>query len=232
MGYDFGTGASGAMTGAQIGSTFGPWGTGAGAVLGAGLGLFGGKKKGNPKKRSTLDPEQQRLYQDYISSIRGEGPLSNLHQYDAEGANQNFDANVARPAYRDFQENIIPGITGQFRGNNLMNSSYTGEALGRAGRNVQENLDAQRSNMQFQGQQQAKQNQLGSMQNILAMNTQSQDLTQQKPSGIDAILGQLAPGAGDWFSKYLTAQGSKFNAPTAPTNAQRWANYAASPALA
>lgn len=168
---------------------------------GAVAGLFGLNKKKKMKKRTTLDPQQQALYQDYVDSIRGQGPFANLNEYDAEAANQNFDKNVARPANRNFQENIIPNITGQFRSNNIGNSSYTGEALGRAGRDVQENLDAQRSNMIFSGQQQANQNRQAGIQNILGMTTF--DYQMPRKSTLDNILESVGPAAGKYVSQYM-----------------------------
>jgi len=203
--YDVGSGLSGAASGAATGSIFGPIGTGVGAVVGGIAGLFGSKKKKKkPKRMSTLDPQQQALYNDYVGSIRGEGPFSDLYNYDAEGANANFDQNVSRPAYRNFQENIIPGITGQFRGNNIQNSSYTGEALGRAGRNVQEGLDAQRSNMIFNGQQNAQQNKQNAIQNVMGTQTFAYSKPgAQSPSTIDQILGSLGTNSGQWLADYL-----------------------------
>ncbi len=168
----------------------------AGSLFG---GIFGKKKK--PKKVSTLDKPQTELYGDYVNSIRGQGPFSNLYNYDVSGANANFDKNVARPAYRGFQENIIPGITGQYRSNNLMGSSYSGEALGRAGRNVQESLDAQRSNMQFQGQESANKNKMAGIQHILGMTTF--DYQQPGQSSLDKILGSVGPAAAKYASSYF-----------------------------
>jgi phage tail tape-measure protein len=201
--------ASGAISGASIGSTFGPWGTAAGSVIGGLGGLFGSKKKKKkPGTISTLDPKQQQLYNDYVNGIRGEGSLGNLYNYDAESANQNFDKNVSRPAYRNFQENIVPTITGQFRKDNLGQSSYAGQALSRAGRDVQENLDAQRSNMIFNGQQQAQNSKQNAITGVLGMsnfaNTKPKAPT---PSGIDQILGSIAPQAGEWFADYLKSVG-------------------------
>lgn len=204
----WGGGATGAVSGAATGSIFGPIGTAAGGVIGGIAGLFGSKKKKKPKRVSTLDPQQQALYQDYVDSLRGEGPFSNLYNYDAEGANANFDQNVSRPAYRNFQENIVPGITGQYRSGNIMNSSYSGEALGRAGRNVQEGLDAARSNMQFQGQQNAQANRQNALNNILGMNTFDYQQRNNSGSSIDNILSSVAPQAGKWFSDYLNTQKS------------------------
>lgn len=168
---------------------------------GAVTGLFGLNKKKKPKRRSTLDPQQQALYQDYVNSIRGEGPFADMYNFDEEAANQNFDKNVSRPAYRNFQENIIPGITGQFRAGNLGNSSYTGEALGRVGRDVQEGLDARRSDMIFQGQNQAKQNKQTGINNIL--NTTTFDWQMPRKSSLDNILESVGPAAAKYASQYM-----------------------------
>lgn len=218
--YSAASGVSGAVSGASIGSNFGPIGTGVGAVVGGIAGLFGSKKKKKKAKPiSTLDPKQQALYDDYIASLRGKGPFSAMYDFDAEGYNNVFDKTVARPAYRNFQENVIPGITGQFRGRNIMNSSYTGEALSRAGRDVQENLDAQRSANIFAGQQQANQNRMNGIQNVLGMQTFAMQKPKEgAPSTIDQILGTLAPKAGEWFADYLKGfgGGSPAAAPTAP----------------
>ena len=220
---------SGAASGAYVGSIGGPIGTAVGAGLGflggGASGLFGGKKKkkkgqNGPNKLSTLDPQQQQLYDQYVSSLRGEGPFSNLYNYDTEGANANFDANVSRPAYRNFQENIIPGITGQFRGGNLGRSSYVGESLSRAGRDVQEGLDAQRSNMIFQGQQQANMNKQNAINNILGTQTFSYEKPEAKtPSTIDQILGSLGPAAGEWLADYFKKAQTSATAPSAPAAA-------------
>jgi hypothetical protein len=171
---------------------------GQGLLTGAVTGLFGKKKK-KPKRLSTLDPQQQSLYNDYISSIRGEGPMKDLYNFDAQGYNDVFDKTIGRQANRNFNENIIPGITGQFRSNNLQNSSYVGESLSRAGRDVQENLDNQRSANVFAGQQQANQNKINGTNSILNMNTF--DWQMPEPSLIDKILSEAAPAAGKYAAK-------------------------------
>lgn len=200
--------ASGAISGASIGSIIPGVGTaigaGVGGVVGGISGLFGGKKKKKSKKRSTLDPQQQSLYNDYIASIRGEGPMKDMYNFDAEGYNDVFDKTIGRQANRNFQENVIPGITGQFRSNNLMNSSYAGESLSRAARDVQENLDALRSQNVFSGQQQANQNKQNAINNALGTQTFAYNKTgAQSPGVIDQILGSLGPAAGEWFADYL-----------------------------
>lgn len=214
FGHGVGGAAGGAATGAALGSVVPGIGTaigaGVGALTGGLFGLFGKKKKkGKPKKVSTLDPQQEKLYGDYQKSLYGEGPFGDLYNYNAEAANQNFDQNVAKPAQRQFQESTIPGITGQFRGNNLMNSTYAGESLSRAGRDVQENLDAQRSNMHYQGQQDVLNRKQGSIDKILNMQTFAyQKPGAQQPSYIDQVLNSAGPAVGQWFADYLTKKGS------------------------
>lgn len=211
--------ASGAITGASIGSIIPGVGTAIGGAVGGlvgGISSLFGKKKKKPKKIGTLDPQQQALYNDYIASIRGEGPMAGMYNFDSEGYNNTFDQTVAKPAYRNFQENVIPGITGQFRNNNIMNSSYAGESLSRAGRDVQENLDGLRSQNIFQGQQQAQQNKQNAINNVLGSQTFAYNKPgAQTPSTIDQILGTAGPAAGEWFADYLKKMNKPATAPAA-----------------
>ncbi len=221
--YDFSQGASGALSGAASGAAIGSVvpgiGTGIGAAGGALIGgissLFGSKKKKTkPKRLNTFDPQQQQLYQQYISSLTGKGPLADMYNYNPEQANQNFDANVSRPAYRNFEENIVPTVTGQFRQGGLMNSSYAGDALARRGRDVQENLDAQRSNMHYLGQQNTQASRQNAINSILG--TQSFAYSKpgaKQPGAIDQILGSVAPAAGEWFANYLRDKNSANSLP-------------------
>lgn len=211
----WGSAFSGAGTGAALGSTAGPWGTVVGGAAGFFTGLFGGgkKKKGKPKKYSTLDPRQEKLYAQQEAALNGEGEFADLYNFDPEAANANFEANVARPAYRQFNEEVIPGITGQFRGNNLQNSTYAGEGLARAGRDVQEGLNTARSNVIYQGTQEAKKNKMSAIENMLNRSTFAYDTGgEQEPSTIDQILDSLGPATGKWVENYFN---SKQNAPAA-----------------
>lgn len=218
--YDLGSAATGALTGAATGSIFGPIGTGVGAVVGGTAGLFGSKKKKKkkPNRISTLDPQQQALYDDSIQGLQGKGQFADLYNFNPEQANAVFDANVSRPAYRNFNENVIPSITGQYRKGNLMNSSYSAEALSRAGRDVQEGLDAQRSAALYQGSQDALNRKTQGIDRLL--NTQTfayENPEDTSPGGVDQILNKLGPMAGDWFADYLKQ------------NTQRGASNAATP---
>lgn len=181
--------ASGAITGGSIG---GPWGALAGGALGGIAGLFGKKKKRN-KRLSSLDPNQQNINQQQYASFLGEGPLADLYNYDPEQANSVFDQTIANPAYQNFQENIVPTITGQFRSNNLQNSSYSGGALGKAGADVQRGLDAQRAQYlygQEQGAQTAKRSGIENFQN-----RQNFAYDNAAPQGFDInqILSSISP---------------------------------------
>jgi hypothetical protein len=211
---DFAGAAEGAMQGGQLGSAAGPYGSLFGAAAGAGAKLFKKKKKKKePKKVGYLDEQQQGLYNDRVAGLRGEGPMSDLYNFDAEGYNDVFDQTVGRPAYRQFEENVIPRITGQFRGQNLMNSSYAGESLSRAGRDVQEGLDAQRSANIFSGQQQSKQDRMKGINDTLNMQTFGYDRPEENtPSSIDRILSSAGQNAGAWFTDMISNYRNRTNA--------------------
>lgn len=173
---NWGSGASGAVSGASTGASIGSIIPGVGTAIGGAVGgLFGGltglfgskkKKKKKPKTLSTLDPNQQKLNDYQNQSILGEGPLADLYNYNPEQANDVFDKTIANPAYRNFKENVAPEITGAFRSNGLMNSSYSGEALGRAGRDVQQGLDARRYKYLYDEQNNAREAKRNAVENV------------------------------------------------------------------
>jgi len=86
-----------------------------------------------------------------------------------------------------------------------MNSSYSGEALSRAGRDVQENLDGLRSQNIFQGQQQANQNKTNGINSVLNTQTFAYMQPGEQPAGsvIDQILGSIGPAAGKFVANAL-----------------------------
>jgi hypothetical protein len=151
--YDVGEGASGAFSGASTGfAAGGPVGGVVGFVAGASKGLFGKKKR----KKSHLEKRQKQLNKDQYSAFHGEGPLADLYNYDPEKSNEVFDKTIGRKAYRDLNEKAIPAVTGQFRNEGLMKSSYAADAIAKLTRDVQESLDAQRTETLYKEQKEAR----------------------------------------------------------------------------
>lgn len=205
--FNLGGAFGGAGTGATLGASFGgPLGGVLGGLGGALFGGFGSSKR-KPKNVSTLDPKQRSLLDAYIQAIQGGGgPLADIFSTDPQSVFENFNRNYAKPAYQNFQENIIPSITGQFRGNNLQNSSYLGQALSQAGTRVQNNLDDQLANILFQSQQEGNNRRFQGLNNVTNMQTFNQVAPQN--SIFDSLLGSLASGAGDILAGYLSNRGA------------------------
>lgn len=168
-----------------------------GAYVGGGLVPGFLSKSLGPDKLSTLDPTQQDLYGAYANALQGGGgPLGDIFSFDPEALRNMFNQSYAQPAYQNFQENIIPGITGQFRGRNLQNSSYLGGALGKAGTDVQNNLNSNLSQMLYSAQQDALNRKQKGISDILGMQTQA-----YQTSPIMQLLQALAGGAGQLLGK-------------------------------
>ncbi len=190
---DWGGGFSGAASGASAGSVFGPVGSVVGGVAGGLLGLFGGGKKKKKKKISTLDKNQKNINESQFQALNNEGPWADLYNYDPEKANDVFDKTVANPAYRKFKEELVPGITGQFRSNGLMQSSYAGDALSKLARDVQESLDAQRSKYLYDAESSSKGAKQNAIENYQNRQTFAYDTAAPGGSTVDGILNSLTP---------------------------------------
>lgn len=146
----------------------------------------------SPQKMDTMNPQQKEIFSALASALQGGGgPLGDVFGFDPQQVTDVFQQGVAQPAYQQFQEEVVPGITGQFRGQNLQKSSYLGGALGKAGTDVQKNLDAQLSSMIYNAQQQA----LGRKQKGVSdlLNTQTFAYSQ---SPLMSLLNQIAGGVG------------------------------------
>lgn len=202
---DWTGGATGVLGGASAGAAFGPIGAGAGALVGGIAGLFGGKKK-KKKKVSSLDKRQQALNEKQHQAILGEGPLADLYNYDPEAANKVFDQNIANPAYRKFQEDIIPGITGQFRSQGLMNSSYAGDAIAKLARDVQENLNSQRSQYLYGEQKDAQNAKRQAVEGLQNRQTFAYDKASSNRGGFDInkVLSSITPEMIDQAKNYFS----------------------------
>jgi len=201
MAYDWQKGFAGAGTGAVTGGSIGgPWGALVGGVTGLTSGFFGDKK---PTQTSTFDPHQKQLYEQQAQALQGGGgPLADVYgQYNPELMKNYYEQAYAQPAYQNFQKNIVPTITGQFRGNNLQNSSYLGGALSQAGTNVQNNLNAQMSELLYKGQNDQLNRRSSALDRILNLQTHVNERPQ--PSVFDSLLNSLSSNAGDLLGDYL-----------------------------
>lgn len=200
---DWMAGLTGAGSGAATGAMFGAPGILAGGILGGVAGLFGGPKKPKkqkPKQLSTLDEKQQRLNSQQYEALRGRGPFGDLYNYNPDMANQVFNETIGRPAYRSFQEEVIPGITGAFRTQGLQNSSYVADALAKRGRDVQEGLNAQRSQYLYGQEQAAQQAKRQAIENLQNRQTFAWEMPQQPAPNagaggfdLNGILGSITP---------------------------------------
>ena len=204
---DFTSGATGAISGAATGASLGgPVGAVAGGVLGGLGGLFGGRKK-RKKRVSSLDKDQQALNKKQHQAVLGEGPLADLYNYNPEAANDVFDKTIANPAYRKYKEELAPQVTGQFRSKGLMQSSYAGDALSKVARDIQEGLDAQRSQYLYGEQKDARTAKRGAVENLQNRQTFSYDNSPSNSGGFDInkVLGSITPemisGVKDFFGK-------------------------------
>lgn len=208
MAYDWKTGATGAVTGAtQGGSIGGPWGALIGAGVGFSTGFLGGEKNRSKNSQpSTFDPQQKQLYDQKIQALEGNGgPLADVYgQFNPELMRDYYEKSYANPQYQEFQQRTVPTITGQFRGHNLQNSSYLGEALSRAGTDVQNNLNAQLSKLLYEGEQSSLTRRGNALENILNMQTHVNE--RGGPSIFDNLLNSLAEGSGDILADYLKSR--------------------------
>lgn len=165
----------------------------AGGVALASAALSSRKKKA--KKRSTMDKNQQKLWKEYHDAIHGQGPLADLYNYDAQKAQQNFQQYYGEPAYQSFQENVVPQVTGQFRSKNLQNSTYAGQALSRAGRDVQNDINRNMANYMYEMEQSVLNRKANAVNS--ALNTQTFAYEKPQEQWFDALLN----GAGGAFGK-------------------------------
>lgn len=177
------------------------------AIGGALGGLFGGGRK-RAKKRSTLDKNQQKLNEEQHNSIFGKGALADLYNYNPEKANAVFDKNVANPSYRNFKEKLAPEITGSFRSKGLQNSSYAGDALAKLARDVQEGLDAKRSDYLYNQENNATSAKRNAVENLQNRTTFDYDTNNNSGFDINKILGGFTPQIASGLSNGFGMQNS------------------------
>lgn len=153
------------------------------------------------KERNVLNKNQQ-MMEDYImQALQGEGPLGQIGQYDPATSAQQFNDAVAQPLITQFQEEVMPGITGQFRGAGLGNSTFAGQASARAG----EGLERQLASGLAQYQQADKQSALDRLLQLFStgFGRQTKAFEQPTQSAFESAaykgLGEAAKGFGGSF---------------------------------
>ncbi len=211
--------------GSVVGSvTGGLFGGGAGLASKSGRKTLGNFFGGSPEKHeqiSTLLPEQQPLYQQLQRAGMGQGAGGAFGEsadyYRNLLSDNSSDYNAFQaPQMRQFNEDIIPGLSEQFAGmgsGGLSSSGFRNAAVN-AGTDLSERLGQIRANLRQQGAQ--------GLQNIgqFGLNNFSQDrMTQQ---GSPGFLSQVAPAIGNAAAQYTGAKfgGSGFGQ-SSPYGGQR-----------
>lgn len=121
------------------------------------MGFFTGKK-GRYEQRSTLSPEQQSLFNQYLAAISGQGgggAFGQIADYYKDLLNPEGQAfqSFAAPEQRRFREETIPGLSEQFAGmgaGGLSSSGFRNAGI-QAGTDLNERLGAIRQQLRQQG---------------------------------------------------------------------------------
>lgn len=191
-GFNLGGATGGALTGAGAGSAFGPWGTVAGGILGALGGGFGGGSAQSSTK-SVFDKNQRKLNQELYEGLEGRGPYANLFTFDPTRSTEYYQQSFVNPAMQQFERSLAPKIMGQFRGGNLGQSSYAGQAIGQAASDVQRDLNSQLARLLYEGENAAINRRLNTVQNLLGQSTQAYQPAPDNP--MMELFKSLGPAA-------------------------------------
>lgn len=196
---DWGGAGQGAITGASLGSSFGPIGAGVGGLIGAGAGLLGfGKSKPNKiKQMKNFDPQQLELLDSVIQQAKQGN--QNAFQYLNQILSNDPQAMEAfnAPAMQEFEEDIIPSILERYSGMGARSSSALNQSLGRAGQTLATNLNAQRAQLKGNAINQL----LGYSQMGLTPKT-----TPYIKEGKTGALQSMAPAAGQQLANFASNQ--------------------------
>jgi hypothetical protein len=148
---------SGAGTGAAAGSTFGPWGTAIGGLVGA----VGGGLASRENKETKMQSKQRELVDQLLASLKGQGPYSDLFKADQETFNKSF----RDPALFMFRNQVTPQIQQAYIASGQQRGTGMEDTLSRAGVELDQLL-----NQHFaQFQQNAQQNKMNAMNTLLGM---------------------------------------------------------------
>lgn len=201
MKYDWGTGGSGALSGATTGAMVGgPVGALAGGGLGALMGFAGGQDK--MKKIKTLTKAQESLLNQLMQMIdssglsAGYGQGINLQRQLMDPSSQAV-SQFTQPYMDQFTNQIVPQLAERFAGRGALggglSSSGFGQALGTAGSTLQNQLAALKAGLG----QSAAQNLMNQYGQMAGMGLSAQPFGYAKPqlSGAQGFL-QGYMGAG------------------------------------
>lgn len=249
MKTNFGAGATGALSGAATGAALGSFvpgiGTGLGAV-GGGLvgglsGLFsGGQKKEKIRPQSLLRPEQEQLYEQALNAGLSPGAggafgtAADYYRNLMSDDNADFNA-FAAPQLRQYNEEIVPGLSEQFAGMGAGGLSSSGfrNAQVQGATDLSERLGAIRASLRQSGAQ--------GLQNIgqLGLGRFSENVRNTPQAGFSENLaegiGNILPSVASWYLNQPSG-GNKVGANTTPNfssngNFSASAKPAASPAI-
>jgi len=154
--------------------------------------------KGSPEKRenvSLLRPEQEGLYNQLVSAGQGRGAGGAFGQsadyYRNLLGDNSEDYNAfAAPALRQYNQDIMPGISEQFAGMGAGGLSSSGfmNAQTQGATDLAERLGAIRANLRQQGAQ--------GLQNLGQQGLQSYSQNMVTQPGSEGLLGSIAPALG------------------------------------
>lgn len=163
------------------------------------MSFFTGRKE-KMQQVPTLTGEQQTLLSQILGNL-GQGGLGGQGYESAiqnllgilSGKPEAFEA-FAAPARRAFTQETVPSILERFSGAGARSSSGLQQALGSAGRQLEENLSAQRAGLQQNAVQQLLSNFLGQSQLGLGTKAFENVLRPAQPGFLQGLLGALSPG--------------------------------------
>ena len=154
--------------------------------------LFGKEEK--TKTKPIYNPEQEQLLNTALGGLQQQLPLGLQNLRNILGGDEaSFDA-FAAPARRGFEQKTVPGIAERFTslfGEGSKSSSAFGQALGEAGKNLEEDIFSQRIGLQ--------QGALAQLMQLFgpALSPREQDITSPAQAGfIPQLLLAIAGGAG------------------------------------
>ena len=120
--------------------------------------LFGKKEK--TKTKPIYNPQQEALLNQLLGGMQQQLPQGLENLQNILGGDQQFFESFQKPARRGFEQETLPSIaerfTGQF-GEGSFRSSGFGQAVGQAGKELEEDLFSQRLGMQGNALQQLMQ---------------------------------------------------------------------------